>query len=750
MSVELLAPAGDFETALAAFDAGADAVYCGLADFSARAFAKNFTSEDLKNLMRVARRRGKRVYVTFNTVIDEDNVEEAVRQLSELDAIRPSALIVQDLGIARLCRTYFPDLEIHASTQLVAHNLEGVLALKELGFARVVLARELSVEEIASIVKRSGGLEFECFVHGALCYSLSGLCLFGAMEQDRSGNRGACPYCCRQCHGGAYPFSTKDLQLGERARALADAGVASLKIEGRMKSALYVASATRYYRQVLDGAEASPDAVTEEDLKTVFSRRTTSLYFDGRGASSPVDCGSPGHLGAKIGEVKKVTKDREGRSWLRIHPVRALERHDGLQFDALNREGRHLGFGIGEMRLAISRRNVFEAPAGSDLEILLPDDAAPLVEPGQNVYCAMSNAVKRRFPVPSFRAADHESGIAVDVAATLRADGIEVRATSPVECAVSAEFAAAKAKDPSATAAAARKALSRLGGTAYRLGRFDFEDPGGLFVPMGFLNALRRELVARLDEAVAAWRERRVAAALADVTAPSAAVAPLRVAKVRFGQAVPEGEWDEVVVAAAAEDFSVMQFAEVAKGVPAGALPRVALPVWTSELDFGRLRAFVRRLLREGCARWECSDLATLRLLREAGAADVTADWTLFAFNRSALSLLSGLGVRRAVASPENSRENLRALAASGFAVEFLSRQSTPLFISLTKPETEGVDGLKVFRRGGLWVTTREKPRQFAPPDGAPTRVDVSWDPPAAADLGALRGSLRGSSSTDA
>ena len=331
----------------------------------------------------------------------------------------------------------------------------------------------------------------------------------------------------------------------------------------------------------------------------------------------------------------------------------------------------------------------------------------------------MSNAVKRRFPVPSFRAADHESGIAVDVAATLRADGIEVRATSPVECAVSSAFAAAKAKDPSATAAAARKALSRLGGTAYRLGRFDFEDPEGLFVPMGVLNSLRRELVAKLDEAVAAWRERRVAAALADVEAPSAAVAPLRVAKVRFGQAVPEGEWDEVVVAAAAEDFSAMQFAEVAKGVPSGALPRVALPVWTSELDFGRLRAFVRRLLREGCARWEC----------------VTADWTLFAFNRSALSLISGLGVRRAVASPENSRENLRALAASGFAVEFLSRQSTPLFISLTKPETEGVDGLKVFRRGGLWVTTREDPRQFAPPDGAPTRVDASWDPPAAADL---------------
>ena len=241
MSVELLAPAGDFETALAAFAAGADAVYCGLSSYSARAFAKNFSTDDLKNLVRVARAKGKQVYVTVNTVIDEDDIEGAVRELAELESIGPTALIVQDLGIARLCKTYFPGLTLHASTQLVAHNLEGVLALKELGFTRVVLARELSVEEIASIVKRSGGLEFECFIHGALCYSLSGLCLFGAMEKDRSGNRGKCPYCCRQAYEDAegrktLAFSMKDLRVGEDVKKLVDAGVCSLKIEGRMRS----------------------------------------------------------------------------------------------------------------------------------------------------------------------------------------------------------------------------------------------------------------------------------------------------------------------------------------------------------------------------------------------------------------------------------------------------------------------------------------------------------------------------------
>ena len=145
MEAELLAPAGDFKTALAAFEAGADAVYCGLSEFSARAFATNLSFEELDNLVRYARVHRKKVYVTFNTLIDEDDMEEAVRQLARIAEIGPDALIVQDIGIARLCRLHFPELELHASTQLVAHNLEGVLALGEIGFKRVVLARELSL-----------------------------------------------------------------------------------------------------------------------------------------------------------------------------------------------------------------------------------------------------------------------------------------------------------------------------------------------------------------------------------------------------------------------------------------------------------------------------------------------------------------------------------------------------------------------------------------------------------------------------
>ena len=747
MSPELLSPAGNFAIARTAFAAGADAVYCGLKDFSARAFADNFSVEDLCALMGVAHAQGKKVYVTFNTIIDVADVERVVGTLAHLEDIGPDALIVQDLGVARLCRRHFPSLELHASTQLVAHNLEGVLALKDLGFRRVVLARELSIGEVSAIARRCGAfrpaddgrpeVELECFVHGALCYSISGLCLFGAMEKGRSGNRGACPYCCRQGVKAAdgvtdmHPFSMKDLRLGDDACRLAEAGVASLKIEGRMKSSLYVASVTSYYRRILDGGggrrneEGVGDGrtVSIEDLETVFSRRTTELYFHGRPGEktgdSPVDAGFPGHIGAPIGIVKHVTKDRDGRSWLRFHTKRALERHDGLQFEAVGDDGRRLGLGIVEMRQAISRRPVFEVDAGTDVEVLLPEEGqsrgashwAALL-PGTTVYCSMSNAVKRMFPEQPFRPSDFAGLSTIDVEVDLSPDGIAARVLSPVAASVSQALPLEAAKSPERTPDGVRKAFAKLGGTDYCLGRLSVNDPYGRFAPPRVLNDLRRALVEKLDTARVAARQARVAAALQDdpCISPCESSVSCRRLKIRAGQAVPPGEWDEVVV------------------VMGEGGDRVATPVYTAEPDFARLRADVKRLIHRGCVRWEASDLATLRMLRGLGVEDVTADWTLYAFNAHALRELADLGVRRFVASPENGRDNLRALAESGFDVEFLVQQSTPLFISLSEPAARPAE-LAVFRLGGLWVTTRPVPRIFDVPTGVSTRVDLSWDP---------------------
>ena len=762
--IELLAPAGNFETALVAFEAGADAVYCGLTEFSARAFADNFSLEDLKNLLRYARssrnasesRASRKVYITFNTVIDEDNLEAAIEQLARLEEVGPDALIVQDIGVARICRKHFPGLELHASTQLVAHNLEGVLAMKDLGFKRVVLARELSLEEIASIAKRCGGMELEVFIHGALCYSVSGLCLFGAMEKDRSGNRGKCPYCCRekvevegrgrQSNGSLlYPFSMKDLRLGEDVRKLADAGVASLKIEGRMKSALYVASVTRYYRQILEKCSnvrmlecSNRHAVTQADLETVFSRRTTKLYFDGRKQTfehsehsnlSPIDPESLGHLGAEIGVVKRVTKDREGLSWLRFHTARGLEKHDGLQFEAMV-DGKHVGMGVVEMRQAISRRPVFEVNAGVDVEVLVAEEIAAVLKPGMKIYCSMSNAVKRMFPTPSFRPSDYEGGTPIDVEISLSSDGVEL--FKPLKLLKPLKLSGAKA--PEKTVEGVRKAFSKLGGSDYRLGKLTVNDPEKLFAPMSLLNDLRRDLVEKLDEAREKARREKVDSAIADdfvngdLPSDHRNIRPsdhLRMVKIRCGQKVPAGEWDEVIVGINADFNFVNDGRSIIESCES---VRLGLPVYTSEPEFNKLRIAVKRAIRDGQTKWEASDLATLRMLKGLGVTDVTADWTLYAFNSRALAELSEMGVKRFVASPENNRENLQYLAESGYDVEFLSQQSTPLFVSLTEPAAKPTD-LAVFQRDGLWVTTRKSPRTFEPPEGVSTRIDLSWDP---------------------
>ena len=735
MSVELLAPAGDFSTALSAFAAGADAVYLGLGEFSARAFAQNFSIEELSDLVRYARAKGKKVYVAFNTLIDESDIDSAVDILSRIDRAGPDAVILQDLGIARICRRYFPGLEMHASTQLVAHNLEGVLSLAKIGFKRIVLARELSLAEISSIVRRAGDLEFEVFIHGALCYSVSGLCLYSAMEKNRSGNRGKCAYCCRlpqECDGEKIlAYSMKDLRLGRDILKLAEAGVKSLKIEGRMKSDVYVASTVSYYRAILDGV---PGKVSESDLETVFSRPTTKLYFDGVDSSDVKESGgvidpvSLGHRGTFIGTVKRVTKDREGFDWLRFHTLRALERHDGLQFDEVDENGKRLGMGIGEMRRAISRRNEFEVPAGEDVEILLPKDGeiAGRLKEGTRIYCSASQAVRRLFPTPSFRKSEYPGGVPLEVALELESSQMSASVVfRGVPLKVSLPCSLQAAKDPLRTKEAAVKAFSKLGDSDYTLKNLEIVTGKDLFAPMSVLNELRRDLIALIDDSREDLRRGTVARALEESCALSADACREedggRVIKLLTSMKIPAGRWDEIVF--------LVRPGETPPPAPAGVPVRLALDVYTGEQDFPRLRAMVKSFIRQGFLKWEAADLATLSLLTSLGVEDITADWTLYAFNSAALKELGGLGVKEFVASPENGAANLYSLSKSGYRMQFLRQQMTPLFISLTPPAASP-DGLTVHRRGNLWVTTNAVPRVFEIPAGAKSRIDLSWDAP--------------------
>lgn len=279
---ELLAPAGDMECLYAAVAAGADAIYVGGKRFGARAFAKNFELDELASAVRYCHLHGVKLYVTLNTLIEDREMSDAVQYAASLYRIGVDALIVADLGASAAIRRYVPDLELHASTQMSVHSSLGSVAAASLGVSRTVVARELSLREMKSVVENSP-CEIEVFLHGALCVCHSGQCLFSSMVGGRSGNRGECAQPCRlPFNGGKYPLSLKDLSLADHIPELIDSGVASLKIEGRMKSPDYVYAVTSVYRRLLDEGRAA-DGKERELLRRAFSRGGfTDGYFVGR------------------------------------------------------------------------------------------------------------------------------------------------------------------------------------------------------------------------------------------------------------------------------------------------------------------------------------------------------------------------------------------------------------------------------------------------------------------------------------
>lgn len=316
--VELLSPVGDFECLKAAVQNGANSVYFGADTFSARAFATNFSLEDLEKAIQYTKIRGVKTHLTLNTLVTDTEFEQAMDVAKKAYEFGIDAIIVQDLGLAMALIKAFPDLPIHGSTQMTVHNLNGALKLQDLGFKRVVLARELSVNEIAYICKNTN-IEIETFIHGALCISYSGQCLFSSMLGGRSGNRGKCAGPCRlpfellennKTINSGYLLSTRDLCGLEYIPHLIEAGVKSFKIEGRMKSPEYVATVTRIYRKYIDLALSDNEYVIDEndkkELLQVFNRgMSSSGHLSNEANRNLVFKEKPNNMGLFLGKVQK-------------------------------------------------------------------------------------------------------------------------------------------------------------------------------------------------------------------------------------------------------------------------------------------------------------------------------------------------------------------------------------------------------------------------------------------------------------
>lgn len=369
--MELLAPAGSLEAFFAALDHGADAVFCGLKEFSARAKARNFTLADVERMTTFAHGQGKHLYITLNTLIKEAELPHLIDILGSLAVIGIDGLIIQDLGVWRLAHAHFPSLPLHASTQMTVHNAAGVKMLERMGFTRAVLARELSLAEIAEIRSQTT-IDLEHFVHSALCFSISGQCLFSSALTGNSGNRGRCAQPCRRrLHNRdqpGYHFSTSDFCAIELLPQLIRAGVMSFKIEGRMKSAEYVARVVAAYRLMLDARpEQRKTALQQahEHLELSFGRPATKGFLSGYVPTGIADADQHGTLGHHLGDVVSLrggmigftTKDR-------------LHVGDRIRIQPQNDQA---GIGFTVRELFCEQKKVRAVKAGDFVQVKMPD-----------------------------------------------------------------------------------------------------------------------------------------------------------------------------------------------------------------------------------------------------------------------------------------------------------------------------------------------------------------------------------------
>lgn len=329
IKTELLAPAGDMETLFSAIHNGADAVYIGGKKFGARAYSSNFDNDEIKKAVKYAHIYNVKIYVCANTVIFEDEINEFLNYMKFLYGINVDAVIMQDIGMINLVRNLIPSLEVHASTQVNIHNNESLKLLKEIGVKRVVLARELSLNEIKNL---NTNIEKEIFIHGALCVSYSGECLFSSLNGGRSGNRGRCTGSCRLPYisdkNKGYLLSTKELCTTTKIKDILDLNISCLKIEGRMKSPEYVGYVTKVYRRLIDEYYMSKDPkVTNEEmmnLAKLFNREFTLGYLFN---DDIYNIKTPNHIGYPLGKIIKLGKK------IHIKLTDNLYQEDGIRFN---------------------------------------------------------------------------------------------------------------------------------------------------------------------------------------------------------------------------------------------------------------------------------------------------------------------------------------------------------------------------------------------------------------------------------
>jgi putative protease len=676
---EVLAPAGDAESMRAAVRAGADAVYFGLKGFNARARATNFDAEGLAATMRELHAHGVRGYVTLNTLVFDaelSSLEAAVRACA---AAGVDAVIVQDLGVAKLTRAIAPALPIHASTQMTCTDAAAVEVARSLGATRVILARELSLDDIAAI-RRQTDAELEVFVHGALCISYSGQCLTSEAIGGRSANRGACAQACRLPYelvvdgekrdlgDRAFLLSPEDLEASALAPRLVELGVASLKIEGRLKGPEYVAATTALYRAAID------EHVRDEDRRAAlqtYTRGSGPGFLAGIDHQRLVEGRSCDHRGLPVGTCEGVRRSR-GRDVVVVRAEAPIARGDGLLVEG--------GWG-GEGEVGGRVWEIEPAAGGEDLVWLGPDKDVAGAAAGRRVFRTGDPANERAIAARGAREAER---VAIDVvlrgapgepfvlsATSARGHRAEVTGEAPVE----------RARTAATTREVVQEKLGKLGETPFELGSLVVDLPDGSMLPMSALNRARRALVEALAaslHAPHAVRDVTHEALLATAVPPDRAPPPPGL----FVLCRTEAQAHAAVDAGA--DGIILDFLELtgtgaalrslrARGAPVHvtlAPPRIRKP------GEEKIDRYLRELAPDALL------VRSLGALGELGGIPCTGDFSLNVTNRLTAAEVLGRGLAAFTPSFDLDAAQLTALCATQFGpwAEVVVHHPMPLF----------------------------------------------------------------------
>lgn len=492
--IELLAPVGKLENAYAAIENGADAIFVGGKQFNARAFADNFTDNELEEIIAYCKLRDVKTNITVNTLVKNEELPAMFDYLHYLQNLGVDALIVQDLGVVSMIKKYFPNLALHASTQMTAHSLQDVEFLKAQGFERVVLSRELNLKEIKEI-KEQSGIEIETFVHGALCYSYSGQCLFSSLIGGRSGNRGRCAQPCRMQYSlyqndknvinELHLLSPKDICGIDFLPALVESGIDSLKIEGRMKSPEYVASVVKVYRKYLDLAIQNPnnykvETSDLEELQSIFNRGGFSkgYYFQKSGKDMLTEK-TPKNIGLKIGHVVDYNKKSKMAT---IYTDKALNPGDGLE---IWNKHKHTGAGISKHYEAGKNFTVLVADGADKGSLVYLSKNHTLLKELKKTYEKMNRKVDIKAKVVGKIGSPIEYTLTYkDLNVTVYGDVLEKATNVPTS------------KDN------VIKQLSKFGSTSFKVQEFDCKWDEEAFVVISKLNELRRQATMDLEQKI--------------------------------------------------------------------------------------------------------------------------------------------------------------------------------------------------------------------------------------------------------